>query len=538
MKKYIGIFLSIVFLVSTTTVSTAQEDAEELDLRFFAAPLQVKKGDRVRLDWESDGAQYCTASGLWSGRIVESGSTTVKAKKTGTYAVQCFDEDGIASKKIAQKITVAIGKKKPKRKKLSKPTPVITAPQNANEDEDVVISWKTPAGTTACKASGPEDWEGLKPANGTEDVSVETGKEYALSCWNENGEKGAKAAHTFKPKPNRYSATDVGLSAEYQPMYPDDASVGDGTEVYFIDFIKREERFEDTFDDDVFYFGKRIVIDPDTNLLVKDKNILKQLYALPEQVPPDVDRSTKRINASEVVSHAWFPDLINGGTFFGDVVAADDLKRFLNSGEHSKNGEIPTITPDDARRMAIGYTLEYLDLPREDGYRKFYNASQLAIWFSGLAAGPPMYFAVDVYNAEDKKILTVVMDPYTGTQVDDQVSQDMFDKGVWDRTILKKRDQTTGVQQPATQSPATQPPSVTGQPVANPPTQTPVTPPSEPVKEEQKKEETTTKCSAGFVWSPTLGQCYEDASAKQDSTTQPTCAVGYSYSITLKQCVR
>ncbi len=513
-------------------VSNAQEQADELDLQFYVTPIQIVKGDSIRLEWESDGADYCTASGAWSGRKQGAGSTTMKPKKTGTYAIQCFDEDGTASKKITQSNAVVATKKQLKRKNLAKPTPVVTTPTHAGNDEDVVISWKTPVGTIACRAQGPQEWDGLKMPNGSETITADIGKEYALSCWNQNGETGAKSTWVFKQKPNKYTAPDVGLNSDYLPLYPDDAFLSDGTEVYFIDFIKKEERSPDTDDDDINYWGKRIVIDPKTNLRIEKADILKQLNAFPGQVPPDVDQSTKRISTVENLSYVPVYNMYEN--------ANDDLSRFTNDGEYSMNGEIPVLSPDAFGDLAIEYVLDYLKLPKTQVNKDLYHRSAIAIWFNGLVAGVPMYIALDVYNWRDEKIRTVVMDPSTG---DDLTSRGSFDDGVyWDRAVLKKRDVATQTQPPL---------SIKGEPVGNPPTQIPVTPPvetkkeepkqevkQEVKKEEPKKEETTTKCSTGFIWSPTLGQCYEDTSAKQNTETQPTCAAGYSYSITLKQCVR
>lgn len=519
-KKYIAFFLGVAFLVGTASISTAQEEPDDVDLQFYASPIQVVKKEAIRLEWESEGAEYCTADGAWSGRKDTAGSAILKAKKTGVYTLQCFDEDGSASKKISQKVTVVASKKKLKRKKLQKPTPALTAPSYANDDEEVVIEWKAPQGTVACRASGPDDWAGLKAPSGSLSVSAEIGKEYALSCWNQNGEKGALRTIIFEKKPNAYSAAAVGLSSDYLPLYPDDFTLADDRTVYFIDFVRKEEYSADTDDDDVFFWGTRIVIDPDTNGRIEERTVLSQLNALPGQVPPDVDPATKRISVTGPLS--FIPEH-NSYKY-----AHDDLNRFVNDGEYSMKGQIPTLTLDATRALATQHVLVYLGLPKDDEYHlKSYRASMVAIWFNGLTAGVPMYYALDVFNSSDEKIRTIIIDPYTG---EDYTSKGLFSDGVWwDRTVLKAREKISQ-ETPALEK--------GNQPIANPPTQNPVAPITESKKEEPKKEEQkVSTCSAGFIWSPTLGQCYEDTSAKQDSAAQTTCPAGYSYSVTLKQCV-
>lgn len=511
--------VSVGLLFSVVNMGSAEEEDEvtKPDLQFYAAPLSVVKKEKIRLDWESEGADYCTASGAWSGKKEPTGSVLVPAKKTGTYKIQCFDEEGVASKKIARKITVVASKKKLKRKKLSTPTPKVGAPSHAAENEQVTIAWSSPKGTVACRASGPDDWAGLKAPRWSDSFSAEIGLEYALSCWNENGQEGKRVTHVFKQKPKVYTATSVGLGTEYFPLYPDDFMLADGSVVFFIDFVKKEERSPDTDQDDLYYFGKRIVINPYINTRVEDKDVLKQLHALSSQVPPDVASSSKLINATENI---------------GAFTPMDDLVQFKNVGEYSHNGEIPTIAFDDFERLAIDGVLEYLDLPREDLYRQLYTTSIPAIWFNGLTGARPMFIAVDVYNKENdaKPYRTILMDPYTGETIASEIVESMFAVGIWDRTIMKVREPEGAQLEPS--------PSVKDEPVANPPTQTPVVPPSEPTKEELKIEETTKKCSSGFIWSPTLGQCYEDTSAKQNSEAKPACTTGYSYSITLKTCVK
>jgi hypothetical protein len=497
------------------------------------------KGQTIQLDWEADGAEYCTASGLWSGRVDVSGSRAVKAKKTGTYSLQCFDEDGVASKKLDTKATVVASKKKLKRKKLAKPTPTISAPVVAVADEEITLSWSTPKGTVACRAGGPDGWEGLKSPNGSEEVSVELRKDYTLVCWNENGEKGEKTPHLFNQKPNRYTAGDVDLSSDYLPLWPDDFELANGEDVYFIDFVKKEEGNSDTEEDDVFYFGARAVIDPETNMRMADPKVLRQLYALPGQVPPDVDANTKRIASAEPVSYWTYTDSVDGSVYENYKYARDDLNRFINDGEYSNQGAIPTLSPDRLGALAVDATLDYLELPKEDIYRKFYTPSSPRIWFNGAVAGTPMYAVIDVYNPEMEKILRAVLDPYSGEDVTDK---GIFAEGgnVWDRYVLEPRDAVSAPQKKSEEP-------MKGQPVGNPPTQTPVapiTPPSEQKKEEQKKEEPkkeetkpVSQCQKGWTYSPTLGVCFEDT-PPADTVEKPSCSLGYTYSITFKQCFR
>ncbi len=558
MKKIIALFLCSVIVGSTPLSLRAQESEKiTLDLQFYASPLQVVKGDRVRLDWESEDADYCEASGSWSGRRETSGSVKVVAKKkTESYELQCFDEEGNASETIVRQVTVVANKKKLKRKKLSLPTPAIEAQSTARNEEDTEIAWSSPKGTVACQATGPDDWEGLKVPNSSGVFSAEIGKEYALRCWNENGETGERAVHTFAKKPNKYSASDVGLSQDYLPMYPDDFTLADGKEVYFIDFIKKDERSSSTNQDDLYYWGKRIVIDPNTNLRIEDKDVLRQLDALAPKVPSDVITSSKLIKADGPIS---FTPVYESYKY-----ANDDLERFTNSGEFNKNAEIPTLSPDEVYALAIEYTLEHLDLPKTQAYKDLYKPSTLAIWFNGTVAGVPMFYETTVYDWKDEKIRQIVIDPYTGQ---DMTAKGIFDDGVWDRTVLTVREPLNAnlVKTPINPSPT---PIITGEPVSNPPIQIPVVPPSEPTQKQKSEQHPTpiqgqpvsnpptspvlapseptptspssvsSQCPTNATYSPTLGTCVDNGPTQSKTETQQTCPEGQTYSSTFKQCFK
>ncbi|MBI4273056.1 hypothetical protein HY621_04365 [Candidatus Uhrbacteria bacterium] len=550
MKKIIVIFLCGVIAAGTSLSLFAQEqesEKETLDLQFYASPLQVVKGDRVRLDWESEDAEYCEASGSWSGRRETFGSVKVVAKKKiESYKLQCFDEEGNISETIVRQVTVFANKKKLKRKKLSLPTPKIDTQSNARNEEDVAIAWSSPKGTVACQATGPDDWEGLKMPNSSGVFSAEIGKEYSLICWNQNGVTGERAVHTFEKKPNKYSARDVGLSKDFLPMYPDDVTLADGREVYFIDFIRRDERSVSTDEDDLYYWGKRIVIDPDTNLQIEDEDVLTQLHASEGQVPPDVTPSSKLIKANGPIS------FISGYESY--KYAHDDLSRFVNDDSYlgaagnSKSGEIPTLSPAEVYALAIDYTLEHLDLPKTQTYKDLYKPSILAIWFNGTVAGVPMFYETTVYDWKDEKIRQIVLDPYTG---EDMTGKGIFDDGVWDRTILTAREplkvapvekpiatppisiKGEPVGNPPSLSPVVPPTSIQGQPVSNPPTQTgvPPTPQSTP--------SVSSQCPANTTYSPTFGICIENAPVQNQGATthQSTCPTGQSYSTIFGRCV-
>lgn len=484
-----AIVSALFLIIGITSFGFAAEDdaSSELDIQFYAAPFKVVKGEKIRLDWESDGADYCTASGAWSGKKEPTGSVRVVAKKTGVYELECFDDEGVATKKVSQKVTVVASKKKLKRKKLKSPVPEITGHSHARSGEEITLAWSSSKGTVACWASGPQDWEGLKAPQGSDYYSAEPGKEYALVCWNENGEEGDRATYVVEKKTMKYTARDVGLSSDYLPLYPDDYTLADGSETYFIDFVRSSGGG--------YYFGKRILINPYTYELDKDKTHLKELDALSSQIPENVDPSTKQLIDTENISY-----LIN------------------------ENGELPEISPDEAHALANDAVADYLALSREE-YRDFFSISPVAIFFS-LASGAktPMYFVLDGYmpDPEPSFIRRVVIDPYTGK---DYSSQGLFDK-----------DQSVTTDEKSSERKIAPPPP---EPVSNPPEQKGVLPPEEPKKEEQKTEEKVapTSCPAGYLYSPTLQKCYEDTSAKQDETKQ-NCSAGSSYSVTLKMCVK
>jgi len=495
-----AVISALLLFVGIASFGLAAEDdtSSGPDLQFYVAPFKAVKGEKIRLDWESDGAEYCTASGAWSGKKEPTGSVRVAVKKTGVYELECFDDEGVATKKISRKVTVVASKKKLKRKKLKSPVPEITGHSHARTGEEITLAWSSSKGTVACWASGPQDWEGLKAPQGSDYYSAEPGKEYALVCWNENGEEGNKVTYVVEKKAMKYTARDVGLSSDYLPLYPDDYTLADGSETYYIDFVRPSGGG--------YYFGKRILINPYTHELDQDKARLKELDALSSQVPENVYPNTKQLIDTENVSY-----LVN------------------------ESGELPEVSPDEAHALANDAVADYLTLPREE-YKDFFSISPIAIFFS-LAGGAktPMYFVLDGYmpDPEPSFVRRIVIDPYTG--------KDYSDQGLFDR------DQSPTTDDKSSERKITPPPQG---PVSNPPEQMGVLPPEQPKKEELKKKEEAkteekktdeqiapTSCPAGYLYSPTLQKCYEDTSNQQNEAKQ-SCSVGYSYSVTLKMCVK
>ena len=164
----------------------AQEDIEddELELIYFVTPKVIQKGERVLLEWEAPGADYCVATDDWQGTKSAVGSENKSPKKFKkyTYTLECYTNEGEQTGEVSRSVTVV------KKKSAKAPLPSVNFRTNRTSVEQggtVTLSWKT-KNAVGCRAMGPDGWDGLKMASGKEVISPDNAATYTLRCWNQN----------------------------------------------------------------------------------------------------------------------------------------------------------------------------------------------------------------------------------------------------------------------------------------------------------------------------------------------------------------
>lgn len=168
-------------------VGAQEEDIEddELELVYFATPRVLQKGEQALLEWEAQGADYCTASDSWNAdKLPPVGNRYVKPKKLKkyTYTLECYNNDGEQTGEISRIVEVV------KKKSQKAPLPSVNFRVNratVSQGGTVTLSWKA-KNAVGCRATGPDGWDGLKMASGKEIISPDNSSTYSLRCWNAN----------------------------------------------------------------------------------------------------------------------------------------------------------------------------------------------------------------------------------------------------------------------------------------------------------------------------------------------------------------
>ena len=188
MKYRILVLVAAFFLTVGTLgwVSLARAQAQ-LDLKLYVSPAIIVAGEKVRIDWDAPNADYCQATGSWSGNKASTGYEWVKpALKKTSYSIQCFTDAGDNSQKYTAKIKVQ--KKKVKRSAV-RPTITITLNKSTvSEGDTATVTWDA-KNAILCRGEGEdEDWLGIKKTKSREIVLPGEAKTtYKISCWNKDG---------------------------------------------------------------------------------------------------------------------------------------------------------------------------------------------------------------------------------------------------------------------------------------------------------------------------------------------------------------
>lgn len=144
---------------------------------FTASSTSIKRGDSTLIKWSSTNADYCTASGGWSGNWQPTGAVSVSPTNSTSYTITCVN----SVYKVSKNLYIYIRGVSSTDTDITSPIDiVITAiPQTILKGQNTKLSWGA-TNVSSCYASGA--WTGSKLPYDTQIVSPNTSSVYAITC--------------------------------------------------------------------------------------------------------------------------------------------------------------------------------------------------------------------------------------------------------------------------------------------------------------------------------------------------------------------
>ncbi|MEO1575902.1 MAG: hypothetical protein AAFU65_13225, partial [Pseudomonadota bacterium] len=161
---------------TTRSVTVSVNATSGPTLTFSASPDTIAFNTASQLNWVSQNADTCTASGAWSGQKVLSGSaTTGNLSQTSEFVLTCTGAGGSVSRSVT--VTVAA----PNQPGLS----FSGSPSTVMPNSEATLTW-TSVNASTCTASG--GWSGNQALSGTATTGPLTqATDFTLTCANANG---------------------------------------------------------------------------------------------------------------------------------------------------------------------------------------------------------------------------------------------------------------------------------------------------------------------------------------------------------------
>ncbi len=190
--------------VDSGSGASADEDSGDTaipSIVFSVSSTVVNAGDSVVVNWSSNRAETCQASGGWSGSKTLSGSETVGPLNQGTtLSLSCSGPGGGS----VRSVDVAIGDFD------SGPEVVITAvPEIVASGGTTTLSWSA-NGVSSCAAGG--DWAGDRAPNGSEALGpLSEDTTYQLTCSGPSGNSVAMVTVRVSDKMLRWQAPSLNV---------------------------------------------------------------------------------------------------------------------------------------------------------------------------------------------------------------------------------------------------------------------------------------------------------------------------------------
>ncbi|MDO8600546.1 MAG: hypothetical protein Q7R73_02920 [bacterium] len=178
----------------STTVTVTPQPQQQIPptVSIVANPSSIFQGNTSILTWSSANADYCTASGGWSGTQALSGSQIVQPNQTTIYTIVCTNNSGQAQTSA----TVFVS---PQQQTSTPTVTIIASPQSITQGNSSVLTW-TSSNATSCSASG--GWFGSKTISGSDIVTPSVTTTYDIVCYGINGGSATNFVTVSVTSPN------------------------------------------------------------------------------------------------------------------------------------------------------------------------------------------------------------------------------------------------------------------------------------------------------------------------------------------------
>ena len=165
---------------TASTIVTVGNNAPTVSLT--ADDTNIDSGDSTMLRWSSTYADYCTASGAWSGGKgtgSNNSQSTGSLTNTKTYTITCYNNAGVSA---SDSVTVNVDDNNGSRPNVS-----IRADDTSIRSGDRTRLRWTVSNADSCRAS--DDWSGSKSRYGSSEYTDDLYDDstFRITCTNENG---------------------------------------------------------------------------------------------------------------------------------------------------------------------------------------------------------------------------------------------------------------------------------------------------------------------------------------------------------------
>lgn len=198
----------------SVTIYVDDNNNNNLSVDLYASPTSINRDGSSVLYWSSSDADYCTASGGWSGSRSTDGSLRVYPNQTTTYYITCYNN----GEQKSDGATVYVDD----YNNYNLSVDLKSNPQTVNRGSASLLSW-TSYSADYCTASG--GWSGSKNTSGSEYVYPVSNTSYSLSCY--RGNNSGFDSETVYVNDNNYTGN-LAVSCSADP-----ASVKTGDSVTF-----------------------------------------------------------------------------------------------------------------------------------------------------------------------------------------------------------------------------------------------------------------------------------------------------------------
>jgi len=156
-------FSPSVYMLSCTRAGAMLTKSLSLDVQvkpfftFSGSDQFIESGKQIKLSWNADTAERCTASGAWSGEKQQTGDEMVIPKESGTYVLECYSRGASVKKSVYISIKYPAGIQ-PAQQFIQTPTNSVQPPPiifwGPNSSQPIFSSPQSQPGLSLCRRTG------------------------------------------------------------------------------------------------------------------------------------------------------------------------------------------------------------------------------------------------------------------------------------------------------------------------------------------------------------------------------------------------